>query len=195
MSFPAEYDFSAENVGLIELVELDTTEGIARFILNEDGFFTDINGHTWAGSKLISVSEVEYSINGSAPNVELSFSFIQDPDAVDLVTAVRTSGLASIKGRQATFYIQYMSALKEFYRPIFAPQKLTSREMLSLGYTFDGPQIRSLSLTVEGPFRLRSKPIGLRYNTADHSRRVGHANPSLEFMPTNSSDEQQLFGI
>lgn len=195
MSFPAEYDFESDNVGLIELVELDTTEGICRFILNEDGFFTDMSGNVWMGSKLISASEIEYSINGSAPAVELSFSFIQDPDADDLVAAVRALGVDCVRGRDAKIYIQYMGAIKEFYAPIYAPQLLTTRKMLNLGYAFDGPQMRSLSLTIEGPFNLRSKPIGLRYNTADHSRRVGYENPSLEFMPNNTFDEQPLFGL
>lgn len=195
MSFPEEYDFSAENVGLIDLVYLDTVVGPARFILNEDGFFTDTSNNVWMGSKLISVSEIEFSVNGSAPALELTFSFIQDPDSADLIAAVKDMGLAAVKGRDATFYIQYMSALGEFYKPIFPPQKLTSRKMTNLGYSFDGPQIRGLSLTVEGPFNLRAKPIGLRYNTADHSRRVGHDNPSLEFMPTNQFDDEPLFGL
>ena len=188
-------DFRADIVGLIELVELDTTEGVARFILNEDGFFTDANGNRWAGSKLITVSEVEYSVNGSAPAVELTFSFIQDPDADDLVSAVRAMGVGAVKGRAANFYIQYLGSFAEFYKPVFQPMKITSRTMINLGYGYDGPQIRSLSLTVEGPFNLRSKPIGARYNTADHSRRVGHDNPSLEFMPYTTFDEQPLFGL
>lgn len=195
MSFPEEYDFSAENVGIIELVHLNTAIGPARFILNEDGFFRDTSGNVWTGSKLISVSEIEYSVNGSAPAIELSFSFIQDPDSEDLVQAVKDMGLAAVKGRDATFYIQYLSAFGEFFKPVFPPQKLTVRKMTNIGYSFDGPQIRGLSLTVEGPFNLRSRPLGLRYNTADHSRRVGHDNPSLEFMPNNQFDDQPLFGL
>lgn len=195
MSFPEEYDFAAENVGLIELVELDTTEGICRFILNEDGFFKDNSGNVWSGSKLITASEIEYSINGSAPAVELSFSFIQDPDADDLVAAVREMGVESVRGRDAKIYIQYLGAIKEFFAPIYPPQLLTTRKMLNIGYAFDGPQVRTLSLTLEGPFNLRSKPIGLRYTTTDHSRRLGYDNPSLEFMPNNAFDEQPLFGL
>lgn len=199
MSFPEEMDFKADTVGILELVELDTTEGICRFIVNADGFFIDSNGNKWMGSKLISVGEIEYSVNGSAPAVEFSFSFIQDPDAEDLVSAVRAMGLAAVRGRDASIYIQYIGATREFFKPFYAPQKITVRKMSNIGYAFDGPQIRSLSLTVEGPFNLRSKPVNLRYNTADHSRRLGLApgvvNPSLEFMPNNTFDMQPLFGL
>ncbi len=195
MSMPEEFDFRAETVGFIDLVELDTAIGVARFWVGEDGIFTDTNGDVWYGSKLISVSEVEYSIAGTAPSLELSFSFIQDPDQDDLVTAAREMGVAGIKGRPANFYIQYLSRVGELYAPIFAPQRTTSRRMSNLTYSFDGPQSRTLSLTVEGPFSLRSKPIGARYNTADHSRRLGYENPSLEFMPFQTFDEQPLFGL
>lgn len=192
---PAGYDFKAEILGVIDLVELDTTEGPARFILGEDGWFKDVNGNKWLGSKLVTCSEVEFSINGTAPGVELSFSFIQDPDEEDLVAAVKTMGVEAVKGRPARFYLQYIASTAEYFRPVEAPQLLTTRTMMNIGYAFEGPQVRRLSLTVEGAFNLRSKPVGGRYNTADHSRRVGHENPSLEFMPTNNFDEQALFGL
>lgn len=195
MSIPAEYDLSSDVIAILDLVELDTTEGMVRLILNEDARFTDTNGHEWLGSKLLSVSELEFSVNGTAPAVQLNFSFIQDPDAEDLTAAVKEYGVASVKGRAANFYIQYIGAFKEFYAPVFAPQLLTSRVMSNLDYSFDGPQKRSLTVTVEGPFNLRARPVGGRYNTADHSRRCGYANPSLEFMPTNNSDSQSLFGL
>ena len=118
-----------------------------------------------------------------------------DQLAEDLTAAVKEYGVASVKGRAANFYIQYIGAFKEFYAPVFAPQLLTSRVMSNLDYSFDGPQKRSLTVTVEGPFNLRARPVGGRYNTADHSRRCGYANPSLEFMPTNNSDSQSLFGL
>jgi hypothetical protein len=195
MSLPDEYDLSADVVALLDLVELDTTAGPVRLILNEDARFIDTLGREWLGSKLISVSEVEFSVNGTAPAVQLNFSFIQDPDSEDLIAAVKEYGVAAIKGRQANFYIQYIGSFKEFYKPVFAPQLLTRRVMTNLDYSFEGPQTRMLSLSVEGPFNLRAKPVGGRYNTADHSRRCGYDNPSLEFMPNNNTDQQSLFGL
>lgn len=195
MSLPASYDFRAEILGVVHLVALDTTEGVFRFIVGADGYFKDVNGDEWMGSKLISTSEIEMSVNGTAPGVELTLSFIQDPDEPDLISEIRALGSDIVKGRPARFYIQYIGQSSEFFRPIEPPQLITTRTMMNLGYSFEGPQIRKLSLAVEGAFNLRSKPVGGRYNTADHSRRVGYANPSLEFMPTNGFDEQSLFGL
>lgn len=195
MSIPAEYDFQAENVGIIELISLDTTVGVCRFLLGDDARFYDVDGNEWLGSKLITVSDVDYSINGNAPSVEFTFSFIQDPDADDLVARVKALGIDCVKGRDATMYMQYVASFGEIFKPVYPPLVITKRKMQNITYVFDGPQIRAISLTVEGPFALRSKPVGLRYNTADHSRLVGYDNPSLEFMPTNNFDEQPLFGL
>lgn len=195
MTVPVEYDLRAPAIGIIDLVALDTTEGVLRFALGDDGWFTDSSGNRWVGSRLLSCSALEMSIGGTAPAVELTLTFIQDPDEPDLVAAVKAYGVACIKGRAATFYMQYIGDHPQFFAPVFPPLKLTTRTMLNLDYVFEGPQVRRIVLTVEGPFALQSKPVGGRYNTADHSRRCGYANPSLEFMPTNSTDDEPLFGL
>jgi hypothetical protein len=199
MSLPEDYDLRSPVIGVVDLISLDTTAGMVRLLLGDDGFFFDVNGNQWYGSKLISTSEIDFSVNGTAPAVELTLSFIQDPDAEDLVSAVKEYGVAAIKDRPARFYIQYLESTGEFFRPVFAPQLLTTRTMMNLDYSFEGPQVRRLTLTVEGPFNLRAKPVGGRYNTSDHSRRLGlpagTINPSLEWMPNNTFDDQPLFGL
>lgn len=195
MSLPADYDLRSPVLAVVDLVALDTTAGMVRLLLNDDGLFRDVSGNLWYGSKLISASEIDFSINGTAPAIQLSLSFVQDPDAEDLIAAVQAYGVASVRNRPATFYMQYLESTGQFFKPVFAPQRLTTRTMMNLEYVFDGPQVRQIVLTVEGPFNLRSRPAGGRYNTDDHSRRVGAPNPSLEFMPTNQFDEQPLFGL
>lgn len=195
MTLPTEFDFQAEIVGVLDLVALDTTAGVLRFIVGEDGWFKDTSGNVWTGSKLISTSDMEISVNGTAPTMELGLSFVQDPDEEDLVAAVQGHGVAAIKNRDAVFSIQYLATTGQYFRPIYAPVVLTKRKMIGINYSFEGPQVRRLSVSVEGPFNLRAKMPGGRYNTVDHSRRVGAPNPSLEFMPTNSFDEQSLFGL
>lgn len=196
MTLPSNYELNAEVVGVLDLVEIDTTEGVLNFVVGDDAKFTDVTGKIWYGSKLISVSETEFSINGTAPSVQLSFTFIQDPDTPDLIQIVKDlGGVSTVKGRLAKFYLQYIGEYKQIFAPVFAPQLLTQRVMYNLDYAFEGPQVRTLTLTVEGPFNLRSRPVGGRYNTADHSRRVGSSNMSLEFMPNNASDTQTLFGL
>lgn len=199
MTLPSNYDTRAEVVGFVDLVELDTSLGEFNFLLGQDGWFKDLNGKNWIGSRLISCSEVEFSINGSAPGVELGLTFIQDPDEPDLITEIRALGEDLVKGREARFYIQYLENIEQYFHPIYSPQLITKRVMMNLSYFFEGPQIRRISLQVEGPFNLRSRPVGGRYNTDDHSRRLGMPpgviNPSLEFMPVHGIDEQSLFGL
>lgn len=187
---------AVEIVGVIELLEMDTTEGTLRFLLHDDGRFQDINGNWWLGSKLMSVSEVDMSINGTAPAFEATFSFIQDPDEPDLIQNIENmGGVSVIKNRTARFYEQLIGRTDEFFKPVSEPELITQRKMLNLTTKFDGPQIRTLGVTMEGPFALRSKPTVGTYNTDDHSRLVGSSNPSLEFMPKNSIDEQPFFGL
>jgi hypothetical protein len=195
MAIPANYELRSPNVFILDLVELDTSAGIVRLILGEDGLFKDINGNIWTGSKLITMSEVDFSINGTAPGVELGFSFIQDPDAADIISQIQALGAEAVKGRKARIYIQYMESQAEFFAPRYAPHLLTERVMYGLNYSFEGPQIRRVSVALEGPFNLRSRAPGGRYNTDDHSRMVGSFNPSLGLMPVSGYDEQQLFGL
>jgi hypothetical protein len=195
MAIPANYDLRAPDIFVLDLVELDTVAGPVRLILGEDGIFDDVNGIRWVGSKLISMSEIDFSINGTAPGLELGFSFIQDPDAADIITQIQALGEDVVKGRKARIYMQYLESPQQFFAPVFPPHLLTERVMYGLNFSFEGPQIRRVSVSLEGPFNLRARAPGGRYNTVDHSRLVGSANPSLGLMPVSGYDEQQLFGL
>lgn len=186
-----------EIAGIIELLELETSEGTLRFVVGDDGQFTDMSGNIWTGSKLISLSEIDQSINGTAPTLEASFAFIQDPDEPDLIEQIkRLGGAATIKGRTAKVYEQLLTRHEEFFAPASSPELITQRRMENLTFTIDGPQQRTLSVTMEGPFALRSKPSFGVYNTADHATLIGVSeNPSLEFMPKDAIDEQAFFGL
>lgn len=197
MSFPADFELDAEIVGAITLVALDTTGGVLRFGVGFEGLFTDRNGNQWLGSRLINLSETEFAINGTAPALAMTFSWIQDPDAVDLNAIIREEGgVSAIKGRSATFYLQYMTRQDEIFAPVRAPVQWFRREMMNIVYTIDGPQQRSVAITCEGDWRLRNRPQAGRYTVIDHARRLGVAsNPSLQFMPINAVDDQPLFGL
>lgn len=194
MSIPTDWDLSSEVVGLLLLAELDCVDATIRFILNDEGQFTDSNGNVWLGSKLLSMSELDFPTNGEAPLTTLKFSYTYDADVADVVSAAREDGLAAIKGRPCRFYLQYIAQTGEFFAPVHAPLLISTRTMRSLEYELNGPQMRSLSVKIETPFDGRSKPVNGRYTDADQRRRYP-GNPSLEFMPTNSSDDEQLFGL
>lgn len=199
MTIPSTHELDADVVGAIVLVELDCTDGVdsypLRFVLSDEASFTDSNGNLWWGSKLISIEQLDFSIGGDAPAVNVTLSYTVDPDVTDLITLVRQYGSAAVRYRPARFYLQYFGAHEEIFAPIYAPVLLTTRRMMNLTYAIDGPQTRAIAVGIEGPFDLRSKPINGRYTDADHRRRTGTEDPSLEFMPTNSSDEQSLFGL
>lgn len=197
MPFPTDFELDADIVGMITLAALDTSAGILRFGTGFEGTFIDKNGHAWLGSRLISTSSTEFSINGNAPALTLTFAWIQDPDAEDLVAIIRNEGgIAAIKGRPATFYMQYLTRQEDIFAPVHAPVQWFKREMLNLVYTLDGPQQRTVSVVCESDWRLRSKPLGGRYTVIDHARRLGVPNnPSLEFMPTHELNNQPLFGL
>jgi hypothetical protein len=194
MSIPDTWDLSAEVVGLLLLAELDCDGVTVRFILNDEGFFTDTNGNQWMGSKLLSMSELAFPVNGEAPLTTLTFSYTFDADVTDVVSTARSEGAAAIKGRPARFYLQYIGQTGEMFAPVHAPLQISKRTMRSLEYMLDGPQSRALSVKIESPFEGRSKPVNGKYTDADQRRRFP-GNPSLEFMPTNNSDDQQLFGL
>lgn len=195
MTIPTEVaqHLNDEAVGAMLLAHLDTTEGDVRLVFGEDGKFTDTNGNAWYGSKLLTIGDIEDSLNGKAPSWELTCSYTVDPDIGDLVEIVRSYGVDAIDGRPCRLYFQYFGKHEEMYAPIHAPILITRRIMRKLTYTIDGPQTRSVTVTCEGPYPLRSKPVNGRYTDGDQRRRTG-GDPSLEFMPYQAWDDEPLFG-
>lgn len=199
MTIPVDHDFEADIVGVIALVELDCTDGVdsypLRFVLNDEASFTDNTGNLWWGSKLIAIDQLDFSIGGDAPTINVTLSYTVDPDVTDLIALVRQYGVQAVRYRPARFYLQYIASHGEMFAPVHDPVLLTTRRMMNLNYAIDGPKTRAVAVGIEGPFDLRSKPINGRYTDADHRRRTGTNDPSLEFMPTNASDEESLFGL
>jgi len=181
-------------VGSLRLIEIDSTVGFLRLVEGNDGAFTDVNGVVWHGLKLISTGDVATSVGGSAPAIELSLSYENNLALDEIVGAVRSLGVAAIRGRTCKLYFQYIGKYEDRFAPVDEPQLFTTREMLNLTYDFQGAQQRRLTLLTDGPFALRSRPVNGLYTDADQRRRTGTDDPSLEFMPNNSNDEQALFG-
>lgn len=192
--FPEGFDPRADVIGALELVEIDTPDGPAGFIVGVDGKFASTDERVWWGCSLISGSELEMSINGTAPSGNLTLSFVQDPDAEELVAQIKALGADYIKGRSITFYLQPILNMAEFTVPTLPPIQIAVRKASSIAFDMVGPLQRSISLAFEGPFAGRNTARGYKYTTADHTRLIGSANPSLEFAPDNLSQEEKLFG-
>lgn len=197
MSIPHEIAerLSDEAVGAALLCELDTSEGFIRLLFGEDGVFTDINGKQWLGSTLLNIGDVERSSNGSAPSWEISLSYVYDPTrGQDLIAAIREFGVAAIDGRPARLYFQYFGKIEEMFAPIHESILISKHTMRRLVYNIEGPQDRTVAVTCEGPYPLRSKPVNGRYTDAEQRRR-GNGDTSLRFMPTHGFDDEPLFGL
>lgn len=191
--FPDWFDLRADVVFALNLVSVDTPDGVFGFMLGADGIFTDVNGMQWFGSQLISGSDDEYSIGGSAPSGRLTMSFFQDPGAPDVVAQIRELGSDYVAGRPLVQWVQPLRSQAEFYAPPVAPVPVMTRTMRQISYRLDEGQGRSIGLTYEGGFETRRQARRMVWNAVDHGRLIGADNPSLEFMPQIYDREEKLF--
>ena len=192
--FPPGFDAGADLVGALELVEIDTPDGAFGFMTNIDGRFTSIDARTWIGSTLISAEALEMALGGRAPAGKLTLSFFQDPLAPDLIAQVRALGADYVRGRPVTFLVQPLLAQSDLHAPQTPPIQLARRTMTSVTLAADGPVTRAITLAFEGPFAGRNTARQFTYTTEDHARLVGGPNPSLQFMPSDTFQEEKLFG-
>ncbi|OWU77597.1 hypothetical protein [Marinibacterium profundimaris] len=191
--FPEGFDPRGDAIGLIDLVELDTPDGVMRFMLGADGRFTDVNGNTWYGSQLLSASGLESAIDGVAPAGTLSAAFIQDPDAPSVVSELRALGPEYLAGRAARFYVQPLARIEEIYAPVHPPQLWLTRTMRTLTLAAQGPVSREVSIGLEAWSEGRRTAARIALNTAGHAALIGEENPSLEWIPTTDFEEEKLW--
>ena len=192
--FPDGYGWRDDVLAVLDLCEIDTPDGPARFIIGTDGVFTDVNGNKWYGTQLANVSSLGSAIGGEAPEGSLTLSFFQDPDADDLIAQVKELGLDYIKGRPITFFLQPINSHPEFQAPSVPPIQWVQRTMRKLVFTANGAQDRSISVTFEAWSEDRRGARRIVLNSEGHAQLIGEANPSLEFMPTTDFQDVKLFG-
>lgn len=195
MSFwPPGFDPRAEIKGFLRLADIDAPSGLARFMIGQDGVFTDVSGNTWTGSQLIEADAPALSRDGSAPEASVTLSYFQDPDASDLIDELKASGDIAIRGSLVRFYLQPIGDVAEFYAPRWAPILRATRLAAGLRIEATGDTVRRLTVTLEGPYRARVSRRGFLYTTDDHARLIGAPNPSLRYMPTDGQVLEKLFG-
>lgn len=184
----------AEVVAMFTLVEIDTADGTYRFLLGQDGIFTDINGQKWFGSSILSGSDDQMVIGAIAPTGSLTVTWQQDPSMPDVIEKMRALGLAYVYGRKIRFYDQFFASFDEKHAPVTAPQLFMTRVSVGLDFAAEGPARRSITLQYEGTARMRNHQRRMVYNTVDHSRLVGAQNPSLQFLPKEYRNQEPLIG-
>ncbi|WP_299558731.1 hypothetical protein [uncultured Sulfitobacter sp.] len=193
-AFPDGFDPRADVVLKLDLISIDTPDGVFGFILGTEGRFVDVNGRTWWGSQLITSGDLEVSMNGTAPSGELSVSFFQDPDAPKLVDDIRALGADYVIGREIILYEQYFNDHSEMTAPVFPPHEVLRRRMRSVRIGAEGEQQRTIALSIEGPFADRKNARRRIYNSTDHSAETGSINPSLDYIPRDVNFKEKLWG-
>lgn len=192
--FPADYNPRDDVLAGLDLVAVDTPDGILRFIIGTDAVFTDLNGDAWYGSQMIGVGNMESAINGVAPEGSITLSFFQDPDAPSLIDEIKSLGVDYIAGRQIIFYFQPIKSQAEFYAPTIAPLQWAERTMRTLTFAASGALDRTITLGFEASTEFRKAARRAILNTDGHASLIGEANPSLSLIPTTDSTEEKLFG-
>lgn len=191
--FPVGFDPRSDAVGILDLALINTPDGDFGYILGQDGKFTDVNDFVWWGCTLVTQADMEFPINGTAPSGSLTLSYFQDPSQPDLIAQIRSLGAAYVQGRPITFYQQIFGAISDLWQPVVAPIRVMTRRMTGISYGGSGDLERSITLTFESAYAGRNTGRGLSYNTEDHARLIGAANPSLQYMPHDTYQEEPLF--
>lgn len=192
--FPEGFNCRDDVSGLFHLVQVDTPDGPFRFLLNSEGVFTDTDGNEWLGAALVRDEALGFGLGGTAKASSMHLRMIDDPaDPDGLVSQILEIGSDYIKGRSLTRYVQPIGSINEMYAPKYPVQRVSEEVMDYI--TKEAPDAinRSMTLHLEGAFRVRGGARGLVYNVTDHARQLGTANPSYEFVPTEPREEK-IFG-
>ena len=186
-------DLSAPVVGTLDLVEIDTPDGVFRFLLGIDGVFTNIDGREWLGSHVLGGGDMDLSINGSAPAFELTLTFFQDPAARDLMKEVASPGIGYIEGREVRIYAQDLFSMNDLYAPRIAPELVATRIARRIGFSMNGARDRKITLHCESVSEDRRSARRMQLDRRGHEALLGVENPSLEFMPTTDWEEEKIW--
>ena len=189
------FDPRAEVIGILDLVSIDTPDGVFRFISGTDGIFTDADGHQWLGARLINSSDMKASIQGEAPSGSITLAFIPDPSGADLIAQIRELGTDYVRGREIVFWDAPIPSQSAFYDGTVTPQRTFTRTAMHIEFDLSGPMERKISLAFEvGPSANRNTAPGLQYTTNDHALLIGAANSSLALMPTTMNQTEKVWG-
>ncbi len=194
MAAPTADDLRADVIGVLDLIEIAAPDGVHRFMAATDGVFVDVTGRKWYGSSLLAISRMQAAIGGIAPEGALTLSWFQDPSTPDLVEQMRAHGPDYLSGAPIRFFVQILRSQAEFQAPVVAPWQWCARVIRQVSYQTVGAHERSISVGFEswGEDRRAARRIAL--NTEGHARLIGRENPSLEFMPPDNFEEENLLG-
>lgn len=192
--FPSLFDPRGPTTIALDLVEIDAPDGTHRFMIGNDGEFTDVSGNKWIGSTLAGVSNLQSAIGGAAPQGSITLSFFQDASDDDLIAQMQALGVDYVRGRPIRFYIQPCASVDEMYAPKTPPLLWLTRVSEQLSFSLNQASDRSIALSFETFASARNRAKRVVLNTEGHASIIGQANPSLTYMPTVNFEPEKLFG-
>jgi len=90
--------------------------------------------------------------------------------------------------------LQVFDSVEQMYAPVHAPIQLSQMIMDHISIEAPNDITRAIRVHLEGVFKVRNGAANLIYNTTDHARQLGVANPSYEHIPTDPRQEKSLLG-
>lgn len=122
------------------------------------------DGNSWSGlGEFGSVSGLSAAIGTNAQSMTLTLSGV-DSDLVSLAA----NSAAKVKGQAAALYLQFFD---ENWKPLDNPYAIRTGLMDVMAYQANGPDKRTISLTVEGRWTARRRPIFGLYADRDQQMR------------------------
>lgn len=153
------------------LVLFDFTSQPMRLWKGE-GMLRTNDGARWAGiGNLGSMSGIEQAVNGEAPEMTFVLSGID----ADIMRLAKDEFQAEVKGRLVYVLIQFFGvddpADPDNQRPLDNPYPVCCGRCLAPTFTFNDSGERSVSLSAESLFSLRSRPAYAMYTDSDQQLR------------------------
>lgn len=167
-------------VEVAPLVRFDFTNSTMRLWRGGIGEPLNTNdGEVWTGLGLLgSMRGIEQSVNGTAPEASFTLSWVQDPDyeGDDILALARDEFEAEVRGRPATVLVQFFGVDDpddpDNQRPLDNPFAIWSGRGLRPTFEFDRASgQRSVTISYESLFSLRSRPPHSMYTDADQQAR------------------------
>lgn len=147
-----------------------TTEPM--FLWCGDGLLETADGQVWMGlGQLGDIGGIEQAVNGEAPQASFTLSGID----AQIMRLARDEFEPEVKGRIVTVYIQFFGVADaedpENQRVLDTPYPVWSGRLLTPSFSFDQEGERSVTVTAESLFSLRSRPQYAMYTDSDQKRR------------------------
>lgn len=133
------------------------------------GKITTAGGVEWFGlGNVASISGLEQAVSGTAPETQFTLSGV-DPDIVRLT---RDEFEAKAKNQIATVLIQFFNADDDRALMLYdAPYPIWSGRMQTARFEIKGPKSRTITVSAESLFSLRSRPASSQYTDTDQRQR------------------------